>query len=646
MQMNWRNALVGGLTVVATAVGAWEAAIGLAEMSWGAEWAAKRALEPRAKGFWEDLKRLGDQKVAELEAMVALPEPPLEALARRPEVAFVAMSWPDGRAEALWSEGPGPLGRLRLQGPPGQVPWQKQRPRQSVAVPQKHSGGQGHWSDWAHGAAWPGWKQVAAQNLDPKDHQLLARVGTHLFIAQEHRTKGWPWPSSTHQRYMVSRRGPGPLVVVALGELGPLSAEGHSFVPSLRAHQLHWALHPLPFDAHGLPITPGLEDHRNDPALAHAALRLEAPKGKPGPGGGAWPDMGFRLTEEALSEGWEATWRTRGVAALLAWILALGGLLAWSRGPNAGRAFLPAMELIALSLVVAFSAWMALAMGAQAHAAWQARAGLPQPLVWLPLGGFLNLGDSDMWLSALRALLGWGVVAFGLHRMRLAYPKLVEAGAADFAASALAAGVAHELRTPLAAVRVDAELLAHDLAPADQRPGISKRLLASVRRLEGRLEDVMAFARLQSHGRAVTEPYSPQDLAEAALQEAAPLLAEAGLEAKLEGSAPQGPWYGDPSALRRALVELLANAAKHGQGPLLLELSPQGWAVRDHGPGVPAAQLRAIFRPFERGSSTTKGAGLGLALVASTAKAHHGQASAELAEGGGLRVRLHVRPQG
>lgn len=217
-------------------------------------------------------------------------------------------------------------------------------------------------------------------------------------------------------------------------------------------------------------------------------------------------------------------------------------------------------------------------------------------------------------------------------------------GAAQYASSSLAAALAHELRTPMATMRLDAELLAsHPELPAGLGASAA-RLVQEGTRLDARLEEAIAIGRMGHGGRQRTEPYDPQALADAAVEEAQGRLA--GLELRRVGQPPEGPWYGDGGTLQRALVELLVNAAKHGQGPLELELLPEGWAVRDHGPALPPEALAQAFRPFERLGAEGPGSGLGLALVSTAAVLHGGRAWAELPPGGGLRVVLQVRPEG
>ena len=102
--------------------------------------------------------------------------------------------------------------------------------------------------------------------------------------------------------------------------------------------------------------------------------------------------------------------------------------------------------------------------------------------------------------------------------------------------------------------------------------------------------------------------------------------------------------------IRQVWVNLLSNAVKFsadgGRIDIAARLDPSADEVvieiRDHGPGVPAADLPKLFRPFFRGANAARaeGHGLGLAIVERIARAHRGRVSATNAEGGGLRLQL------
>jgi two-component system osmolarity sensor histidine kinase EnvZ len=104
-------------------------------------------------------------------------------------------------------------------------------------------------------------------------------------------------------------------------------------------------------------------------------------------------------------------------------------------------------------------------------------------------------------------------------------------------------------------------------------------------------------------------------------------------------------WNVPPKALGRILRNLLANAQRYGAGsPVELRSERRGSVCRigvlDRGPGIPADQLEAVFRPFHRVDSSrspaTGGTGLGLAIVRQLAQANGWQVVLENRSGGGL----------
>jgi len=107
---------------------------------------------------------------------------------------------------------------------------------------------------------------------------------------------------------------------------------------------------------------------------------------------------------------------------------------------------------------------------------------------------------------------------------------------------------------------------------------------------------------------------------------------------------------GSPLLLERAVGNLIANAIKFSPIGGAVELSVQAahdnaeLSIRDHGPGVPEAELASLFRPFYRGSNAVRadGHGVGLAIVQRVVQVHGGEIRAENVPGGGLRVTLKL----
>jgi signal transduction histidine kinase len=197
----------------------------------------------------------------------------------------------------------------------------------------------------------------------------------------------------------------------------------------------------------------------------------------------------------------------------------------------------------------------------------------------------------------------------------------------------LLANASHELRSPLARLRMAAELL-QEKAP----PEIRAELVRNITELDQLIEELLLASRLDAMGEA-GPALEAVDLGA--------LLGEECARAGAELSAPPLVVQGDPRLLRRLVRNLLENAERHGAAPVTVELeaaSPE-WArldVCDRGPGIPEAEREAIFTPFYRRTGASEadgGVGLGLSLVRQIARRHGGEAICLPHEGGGCRFR-------
>lgn len=200
----------------------------------------------------------------------------------------------------------------------------------------------------------------------------------------------------------------------------------------------------------------------------------------------------------------------------------------------------------------------------------------------------------------------------------------------------LLASASHELRSPLARIRVALEL------PDSDRPELRARVAADIAELDGLIEELLLASRLQSaEGIARTEEV---DLLGLVAEEAARSDADVAGEAVTV--------RGDHKLLRRLVRNLLENARQHGAPPVEARVDVVDDRVRlrvcDRGPGVPEAERERIFEPFYRPAGTTSvgGAGLGLSLVRQIARRHGGEARALPLEGGGscFEVWLPLQP--
>jgi two-component system OmpR family sensor kinase len=199
----------------------------------------------------------------------------------------------------------------------------------------------------------------------------------------------------------------------------------------------------------------------------------------------------------------------------------------------------------------------------------------------------------------------------------------------------LLANASHELRSPLARIRMGLELMA-ETPTAGARDEISR----NIAELDQLIDEILLSSRLDARESNIGE-IEPVDLTGLAAEECARAgaeLVESGHGIVIDGV---------PRLLRRALRNLLENARRYSRGDVEVEVQREGAnatvRVSDHGPGVPPAERERIFEPFYRLAGVSEregGVGLGLALVRSIATRHHGSVRCEASPWGGASFVL------
>ncbi len=198
----------------------------------------------------------------------------------------------------------------------------------------------------------------------------------------------------------------------------------------------------------------------------------------------------------------------------------------------------------------------------------------------------------------------------------------------------LLANASHELRSPLARMKMAVSMLDDDL-PAENRDKLKREIHTNIAELDTLVDEVLLASRLEAQ--------TQLDKRERVLLHGLVLEEAARVDAQVAPVQPgHGVVQGDERLLRRAVRNLLENARRYGGGNSDIDLVNRGSVVElrvaDRGPGVPSDMAQRIFEPFFRlpgHAEREGGVGLGLSLVQQIAKQHGGHARCEARDGGG-----------
>lgn len=216
------------------------------------------------------------------------------------------------------------------------------------------------------------------------------------------------------------------------------------------------------------------------------------------------------------------------------------------------------------------------------------------------------------------------------------------------------ADAAHQLRTPLAGLKSQTELVRTELREREpDLPRVSRQLAqveTSVARSIRLVNQLLALARAEPEAGLTLQTLDLAQLVREVTAEAVPRALSARIDLGLEAEAGSMMIRGHAGLLRELLANLLDNAVQYtpadGEVTVLLQRrGPQVYfAVQDNGPGIPAAERERVFERFYRGSAEGKGkgCGLGLAIVQEIARRHGSQLVLGDTPGGGLSASLQL----
>ncbi|MGA9857086.1 MAG: HAMP domain-containing sensor histidine kinase [Solirubrobacteraceae bacterium] len=208
----------------------------------------------------------------------------------------------------------------------------------------------------------------------------------------------------------------------------------------------------------------------------------------------------------------------------------------------------------------------------------------------------------------------------------------------------LVADASHELRTPIATIRANLQLMRdEELLSTEDREALRNDVIEELDELTALVGDVVELARGTKLSGDPAEVRVDEVVAAAvdrARRRAPGLTVEADVEPTLV--------VGEGDRISRAVTNLLDNATKYGGADGLVEVTLRNGTltVRDHGPGFHEEDLPFVFDRFHRArdARSKPGSGLGLAIVRQAAEAHGGFAQAENAPGGGAELQIGFGP--
>ena len=203
----------------------------------------------------------------------------------------------------------------------------------------------------------------------------------------------------------------------------------------------------------------------------------------------------------------------------------------------------------------------------------------------------------------------------------------------------LSAGIAHEFKNALATISGYAQMISAEATPASEVAESAERILEQTRNITHVVTEFLKYARPLEIS---SEPVALEPLVERVVAD----LAEAMPQVKMRFEGPLGSVPGDEGLLRQALLNLARNAAEAASGAgtggkVLIrgefvkheDLGTQRVTIFDNGPGIAAANLGKLFRPFF--TTKAKGTGLGLAVVQKIIVQHGGRMEARNRPEGG-----------
>lgn len=253
--------------------------------------------------------------------------------------------------------------------------------------------------------------------------------------------------------------------------------------------------------------------------------------------------------------------------------------------------------------------------------------------------------EKGVWFTALVAAVLLAGIAM-IVRAAMRELKLAEVK------QTFVSNVSHELKTPLALIRLFAETLELGRAKTNEKAQEYYRIIHhESRRLSQLIDNILDFSRIEAGSREYR--FVSVDLVEtvgAVVASYEYQIRAGGFELVTHFASRLPRVHADPDAISQAILNLLNNAVKYSDKTKQITVAVRAAEsmvlveVADRGIGIPVSEQKRIFEKFYRVSTglvhKTKGSGLGLALVKHIVEAHHGSVSVESAPGKGSRFTI------
>ncbi|MDP1863601.1 MAG: sensor histidine kinase [Thiobacillus sp.] len=211
------------------------------------------------------------------------------------------------------------------------------------------------------------------------------------------------------------------------------------------------------------------------------------------------------------------------------------------------------------------------------------------------------------------------------------------------AQSRFVSDAAHQLRTPIAGIRAQAEAALVNAQPDDAQHALL-RIAQSTEAMGELVQKLLILARVDAAENTLRlVPLDGVELVREIAREWVPQALSKGVEIGFDSHHSDAPLVGDAQLLREMLANLIDNALRYGGTRITLTVHRTEqwvtWCVADDGPGIPESQRAAVFLPFFRLSGGVDGAGLGLTIVQRIADLHAAKVRLDSENGAtGLRI--------